>query len=222
MSIIDILLFATFLVICYFVYQKYTTDKILQENENEILEIIQKKKNRRVHFNDKKEYFQNETKPTKKVCYLNIKNYGQIIIELFHDIVPKTAENFKILCKDKMYKGVPFHRVIKGFMIQGGDTTNKNGTGGMSIYGSKFADENFEISHNQPGLLSMANSGENTNGSQFFILTKPTPHLDGKHVVFGKVINGLDIVYQIEKTQTGENDRPVNEVIIEDCGLIDI
>jgi cyclophilin family peptidyl-prolyl cis-trans isomerase len=220
MSIINILLFAIFLVICYFVYQKYTTDKILREKENEILEIIEKK-NKRVRFNDKNEYFENK-KPLKKGCYLNIKNYGQIIIELFSDIVPKTAENFKVLCKDKMYRGIPFHRVIKGFMIQGGDTTNKNGTGGMSIYGSKFEDENFKISHNEPGLLSMANSGADTNGSQFFIITKPTPHLDGKHVVFAKVINGLDIIYKIEKTQTDGNDRPLNEVIIEDCGLIDL
>jgi cyclophilin family peptidyl-prolyl cis-trans isomerase len=220
MSIINILLFAIFLVICYFVYQKYTTDKILREKENEILEIIEKK-NKKVRFNDKNEYFENK-KPVKKGCYLNIKNYGQIIIELFSDIVPKTAENFKVLCKDKMYRGIPFHRVIKGFMIQGGDTTNKNGTGGMSIYGSKFEDENFKISHNEPGLLSMANSGADTNGSQFFIITKPTPHLDGKHVVFAKVINGLDIIYKIEQTQTDHNDRPLNEVIIEDCGLIDL
>ena len=220
MSIINILLFAIFVVICYFVYQKYTNDKILREKENEILEIIEKK-HKRVRFNDKNEYFQNDT-PKKKGCYFNIKNYGQIIIELFSDIVPKTAENFKVLCKDKMYRGIPFHRVIKGFMIQGGDTTNKNGTGGMSIYGSKFEDENFKISHNEPGLLSMANSGADTNGSQFFIITKPTPHLDGKHVVFAKVINGLDIIYKIEMTQTDGNDRPLNEVIIEDCGLIDL
>ncbi len=220
MSIINILLLAIFLVICYFVYQKYTTDKILREKENEILEIIEKK-HKRVRFNDKNEYFQNDS-PKKKGCYLNIKNYGQIIIELFLDIVPKTAENFKVLCKDKMYRGIPFHRVIKGFMLQGGDTTNKNGTGGMSIYGSKFEDENFKISHNQPGLLSMANSGADTNGSQFFIITKPTPHLDGKHVVFAKVINGLDIIYKIENIQTDGNDRPINEVIIEDCGLIDL
>jgi cyclophilin family peptidyl-prolyl cis-trans isomerase len=218
MSIIDILLFATFLVICYFVYQKYRNDKVIMQEQNEILSIIQKK-NKKVRFNDKKEYFENNT-PKKHICYLKIKNYGQIIIELFSDIVPKTAENFKILCKDKMYKGIPFHRVIKGFMIQGGDTTNKNGSGGMSIYGSKFADENFIIKHDEPGLLSMANSGENTNGSQFFIITKPTPHLDNKHVVFGKVIDGLDIVYRIEKTQTDHNDKPINEVIIEDCGLV--
>jgi cyclophilin family peptidyl-prolyl cis-trans isomerase len=220
MYIINILLFATFLIICYFVYQKYTNDNILREEENQILSILEKK-NKRVRFNNKNEYFQNE-RPTKEVCYLNIRNYGQITIELFSDVVPKTAENFKVLCKDKMYRGIPFHRVIKGFMIQGGDTTNKNGTGGKSIYGSKFEDENFNISHDQPGLLSMANSGSNTNGSQFFIITKPTTHLDGKHVVFGKVIKGLEIVYKIENTKTDHGDKPINDVIIEDCGIMNI
>jgi cyclophilin family peptidyl-prolyl cis-trans isomerase len=220
MSIIDILLFATFLIICYFVYQKYTNDQIINEEKNQILKVIEKK-NKRVRFNEKNEYFQNQVE-TQEVCYLNIRNYGQIIIELFSDVVPKTAKNFKLLCKDKMYKGIPFHRVIKGFMIQGGDTTNKNGTGGMSIYGSKFEDENFNISHDTPGLLSMANSGSNTNGSQFFIITKPTPHLNGKHVVFGRVIKGLDIVYNIENTKTDYDDKPINDVIIEDCGIMNI
>ncbi|EFA83366.1 hypothetical protein PPL_04159 [Heterostelium album PN500] len=152
---------------------------------------------------------------------------GRIVMELFKNKTPKTAENFRALCtgekgvggsgKKLSYEGSIFHRVIPQFMIQGGDFTNFNGTGGESIYGEKFADENFEIKHTQSGLLSMANSGPATNGSQFFITTVPTPHLDGKHVVFGKVIKGMNVVRKIEASPT-TSDKPNKDVVIAKCG----
>ncbi|ANZ74317.1 BA75_00603T0 [Komagataella pastoris] len=157
---------------------------------------------------------------------INKQPAGRIIFELFNDIVPKTAENFRALStgekgvgssgKPLHYKGSTFHRIIKDFMVQGGDFTNGNGTGGESIYGEKFEDENFQLTHDKPFLLSMANAGPGTNGSQFFITTVPTPHLDNKHVVFGKVIAGKATVRKIERNSEGE--APIEPVVIEDCG----
>jgi peptidyl-prolyl isomerase D len=143
---------------------------------------------------------------------------GRVVFELYNDVVPKTADNFRSLCtgekgvgqagKPLHYKGSSFHRVIKSFMIQGGDFTAGNGTGGESIYGEKFEDENFELKHEKPFLLSMANAGPGTNGSQFFVTTVPTPHLDGKHVVFGEVISGKSVVRQVENAPVGDQDKP--------------
>lgn len=168
-------------------------------------------------------------------CYLDIsiggELEGRIVVEVYKDVVPKTAENFRALCNgDKgigpntgvplHYKGGCFHRIVKGFMIQGGDISARDGTGGESIYGSKFEDENFELKHERKGMLSMANAGPNTNGSQFFITTTRTSHLDGKHVVFGRVIKGMGVVRAIEHVTTREGDYPTADVIIVDCGEI--
>jgi peptidyl-prolyl isomerase D len=152
---------------------------------------------------------------------------GRIVFQLYED-TPLTSENFRVLCRgDKVVNGVKlsyknsiFHRVIKKFMIQGGDFTNHNGTGGISIYGEKFADENFIHKHTVPGLLSMANAGPNTNGSQFFITTSTPRHLDGKHVVFGKVIKGMGLIRKIESMKT-TSDRPDVPIVISDCGVLE-
>lgn len=147
---------------------------------------------------------------------------GRIVFELFYDVVPKTAENFRALCTGEKgnklhYKGSSFHRVIPDFMLQGGDFTNGDGTGGKSIYGETFKDENFKLKHDKPFLLSMANAGKNTNGSQFFITTVKCDWLNNKHVVFGKVISGTEIVKEIERLGT-EDGTPRKKIKIEDCG----
>mmetsp|Transcript_37263 Transcript_37263/g.57792 ORF Transcript_37263/g.57792 Transcript_37263/m.57792 type:complete len:190 (-) Transcript_37263:153-722(-) len=167
------------------------------------------------------------------VVYFDItvggKPTGRIEMELRADVVPKTAENFRCLCtgergtgktgKKLHFKGSTFHRVIPGFMCQGGDFTRHNGTGGEGIFGEQWPDENFELKHTGPGILSMANAGPNTNGSQFFLCTEETSWLDGKHVVFGQVTNGLDVVRKIEKvgSQSGTTKKPV---VVADSGQL--
>jgi cyclophilin family peptidyl-prolyl cis-trans isomerase len=138
---------------------------------------------------------------------------GDIYIKLYEDIVPKTCNNFKSLSKIE-YKNCVIHRVIKGFMLQTGDYENSNGTGGISVYGKKFPDENFHLKHTKRGLLSMANSGPDTNGSQFFITFDAAPHLDGKHVVFGEVVKGWEVLDAIEAMKTNEKDEPADLLYI--------
>lgn len=169
--------------------------------------------------------------PNNPVVFLDISvgstPIGRMLFELFSDVTPKTAENFRQFCtgeyrKDGVpmgFKGASFHRVIKDFMIQGGDFVNGDGTGCMSIYGGiNFPDENFNLRHEAPGLLSMANSGKDTNGCQFFITCAKCDFLDKKHVVFGRIIDGLLIMRKIENVPTGPNNRPKLEVTISQCG----
>lgn len=171
-------------------------------------------------------------KPNPKVFFdivIGQMKAGRVVMELFADVTPKTAENFRALCtgekglgkvgKPLHYKGSAFHRIIPNFMCQGGDFTRGNGTGGESIYGAKFNDENFKLKHTGPGILSMANAGPNTNGSQFFICTTKTPWLDGKHVVFGKVVDGYKVVEQMEAVGS-ESGRTTEPVVIEDSGQL--
>ncbi|XP_064401238.1 peptidyl-prolyl cis-trans isomerase G-like [Halichondria panicea] len=154
---------------------------------------------------------------------------GRVVFELYSNVVPKTTENFRCLCtgergegkstfKPLHYKGTPIHRIVKGFIVQGGDFSCGDGTGGESIYGGMFKDEAFQHKHEKPFLLSMANKGPNTNGSQFFITTRPAPHLDGIHVVFGHVISGVQFVTEMENQKVDTNHRPYADVRIVNSG----
>lgn len=201
--IIIIIVLIIMTIIVYFVFNN-NDDKLKIENNNNNIKQI-----------------------TNPIMYfklaINGKILGNIEFELYENIVPKTTANFKQLCMKndkgiKKYKGTIFHRIVKGFVIQGGDFTKGDGTGGRSIYGLHFDDENFVKKHNKKGLLSMANSGPNTNGSQFFITLDETPHLDNKHVVFGEVINGYNLVEYISQLDVNESDKPIEDVMIIDCG----
>jgi peptidyl-prolyl isomerase D len=188
------------------------------------------KKNKNTHLIKSIDFKKMSEKVERVRCFMDMrkdgKDVGRVVFELYNDVVPKTAENFRALCtgekgvgasgKALHYKGTPFHRIIKGFMVQGGDTTMGNGTGGESIYGEKFEDEAFAEQHKVAGLLSMANAGVNTNGSQFFITCQPAPWLDGKHVVFGRVLKGMRVVRELEHVDV-EGDKPKVECVVHDC-----
>ena len=160
-------------------------------------------------------------------CFMEIaagdEMLGKIIVELRSDVVPKTAENFRALCTGEKgfgYKGSTFHRVIPEFMCQGGDFTNHNGTGGKSVYGEKFEDENFTLKHTGAGILSMANAGPNTNGSQFFLCLVKTDWLDGRHVVFGSVVEGMDVVKKIATFGSAPTGRTSRKIVVANCGQV--
>lgn len=217
----ELIMILIFIILFFIIKIKYNNLK-LKKNRKSKMKNKRKQKNK---FKSRRKFgIKNKIKVKKQteLVYFDIRiknNFiGKLVIKLYDENVPKTCHNFRSLCIDKKYQNTIFHRIIKDFMIQGGDYENFNGTGGKSIYGDKFSDENFNIKHDQPYLLSMANCGQDTNGSQFFITTNPAPHLDGKHVVFGKVIEGTEIVDNLNLVKTNSDDKPFNDVVISDCG----
>ena len=227
--------------ILYFNFNLVSSNPIIEDQKDDIVEneqqdtieskmIEEEEEDEELHSEDITDMFNLSEENSeevndsdgKNIVYLDVdvnNNRGRILISLNNKVTPKTCKNFSVLCEKKAYVNSPFHRVIKDFMIQGGDFTNYDGTGGISIYGNTFKDESFQLK-NVRGTISMANSGPNTNGSQFFISTKDNYFLDGKHVVFGKVIKGMDLVDYMETVETDSNDRPINEIKIVDSGLL--
>ena len=217
-----VILIAVYLIYTYFFkkQQPLLTNSVnVDSNDNNQPETAE-------HFKEPDKEFNINTGNPYFIIAIDGNEIGKLKFELFDEDVPKTCANFRYLCAKGLddknvpcYKNSIFHRIIKEFMIQGGDFTNFNGTGGKSIYGDKFEDENFNLKHNQPGLLSMANSGPDTNGSQFFITLEETPHLDDKHVVFGILLEGFDILKKIELLSVDDKDKPLQEVKIINCGV---
>lgn len=226
-------IFIFIFVIFIFIYinkQKSSQQSKSSRPSKKIKPILKKnrlhiKKKKKVKFHQ--EIKRDSKKHNQNFVYIEIginqNILGKIIIELYEEDVPYTCKNFRTLCMNKnnmTYKNSPFHRIIKDFMIQGGDFTRGDGTGGISIYGERFRDENFIFKHDRPYLLSMANAGPDTNGSQFFITTVKTPHLDNKHVVFGEVVKGFEIIDYLNNIDTDENNRPIQNIYINNCGLL--
>ena len=216
-KLITLLIIVTVLIIIYLAYTCYTS---MYKNVSDE-EIVNIQEETRLSKNDKEFFISKDEISKEKNLEMNIIIDDQkykVELKLYDEIVPLTCKNFRHIAKkgikNKTYNNNIFHRIIKDFMIQGGDIINQDGTGSMSIYGDNFEDENFNIKHTKKGLLSMANSGPNTNGSQFFITTAPTPHLDNKHVVFGEVVNGYDIIEKIENLPTDASDKPYQTVMI--------
>lgn len=213
------------LLLLYFGYKYFfgkNEEKLIKNNGNDMIENMDGSDETK---SGNSGIFKNEGNPYFKIK-IGDEEVGKVSFELFDDEVPNTCKNFRYLCsksvigkEDADYKNTIFHRVIKDFMIQGGDTTNYDGTGGKSMFGEKFKDESFELTHNQEGLLCMANSGPDTNGSQFYITLKKTPWLDNKHVVFGIVIKGFDIIKRVENIDVSEGDIPNQKVEVIECGL---
>ncbi len=199
-----------FIIYLFYLFNKYKKIENKVNNDEDI------------HTDDVNDIQEIDLSKFNNLVYLDIKhldNQARIIIKLEKDIVPRTCENFRELCKNKKYVQSIFHRVIKNFMIQGGDYTRFDGSGGKSIFGQDFNDENFILKHDR-GTISMANSGPNTNGSQFFISTKKNKWLDGIHVVFGYVVDGMNFIDYISQLPTDEFDKPIGEVVIYDCGVL--
>lgn len=219
--IITFLIIIAVFIIVYLLYNCYISvhNKVSDEEIVNIQEETVLSTKKREDFSNVET--ENKIKKEKNLeMIIKIENEEYVVeLKLYDDVVPLTCKNFRHIAKkgikNKKYDNSIFHRVIPGFMIQGGDIINGNGTGTVSIYGDNFEDENFKIKHTKEGLLSMANSGPDSNGSQFFITTVATPHLDNKHVVFGEVIKGFDIIQKIENTPTDASDKPYQDIVIQ-------
>lgn len=219
------------IVVIAIIYIIYSACNSINSDKEQFLLNINKKQLYNSDDNqikDAQEEFSPEIKAERNLI-MNLEIDGvediqSIELKLYDDIVPLTCKNFRTISKkgihNKTYNGSIFHRVIKGFMIQGGDIINNDGSGSISIFGDSFEDENFTVKHSKKGLLSMANSGVDTNGSQFFITTTSTPHLDGKHVVFGEVVSGYDIIEYIENLSTDSSDKPYQTVTIKSVNTV--